>query len=165
MAASSATSSNSAFASVSAPDHMIVSPEYCILLEKVQCISDSMWMMNGAVIAGTDGFEAVKLLGVCKSHPAFPIFATALSTMPSLANGISIRLWSAKKDTKSKGTPVVMPCFNGNYSQTRTFDCVCLLDGCGCDFYSYGTYVIALGCGREFGSYGTSVIAPLINTQ
>ena len=118
-----AASSNSA--SVSAPDHMIVSPEYCALLEKVQCIADSMWLQNGSLIAGVDGFEAVKLLGVCKSHPAFPIFVTALSTMPSLANGISIRLWSTK-GSKSKGAPVVMPVFNGNYSQTRTFDCVCV---------------------------------------
>ena len=96
-------------------DMNIVSPEYCHLLGTTQCIADSMWADCGEEIVGAKGFRAVRLLGVATSHPDFPIFSTALATMPSLANGLTIQLWHKSK----RPSVVVCPMFNGNYSQTR----------------------------------------------
>ena len=79
-------------------------------------VADSMWIDSGEEIAGTRGFRAVQLLGVSTSHPVFPIFSTALATMPSLANGLTVQLWGSKG---KRPCPVVCPMFNGNYSQTR----------------------------------------------
>ena len=46
------------------------------------------------------------------SHPEFPVFTTALATMPAMGNGITIDLWGEQD-------PVVLPVFNLNFSQTR----------------------------------------------
>ena len=95
--ASSSPATAAAFAqpsdarSVAASD-MIVSPEHCELLDGVQRISDQLWLENGPEIAGATGYRAVKLLSATNSHPEFPIFATMLASVPSLANGQPTRL-------------------------------------------------------------------------
>ena len=67
----------------------IVSAENCALLDNVQRIADQLWRESGAEIAGDKGYMAIQLLSATNSHPAFPIFATALGSLPSLANGHS----------------------------------------------------------------------------
>ena len=71
----------------SAGSDQIVSPENCELLDGVQRIGDKLWEDNGVEIAGTTGVHAIKLLSATNAHPQFPIFATMLGSLPSLANG------------------------------------------------------------------------------
>ena len=79
-------------ARTTAASDMIVSPEHCELLDGVQRISDQLWSENGQEIAGATGYKAIKLLSATNSHPEFPIFATMLASVPSLANGPPARL-------------------------------------------------------------------------
>ena len=65
----------------------IVSPENCDLLDGVQKLVDELWRKHGPRIAGEHGFKAIRLQAVRDSHPEFPIFASVLGSMPSLANG------------------------------------------------------------------------------
>ena len=67
----------------------IVSPENCSLLDNVQRITDELWNQSGAEIAGEKGYKACRLLSATNAHPQFPIFATALGSLPSLGNGHS----------------------------------------------------------------------------
>ena len=67
----------------------IVSTENCNLLDNVQDIVDQLWRECGAEIAGEKGYRACRLLSATDSHPEFPIFATAIGSLPSLANGHS----------------------------------------------------------------------------
>ena len=91
---------------------LIVSEENCILLDKVQAVSDNMWKEHRHSIAGAKGGKACRYLSALNSHPEFPIFATALATMPALGNGITVSLWGDEE-------PLSMTLFNVNYSQTR----------------------------------------------
>ena len=79
-------------------------------------VADSMWIEIGEDIAGARGVRAVQLPGVSTSHPVFPIFSTALATMPSLASGLTVQLWGP---AGKRPSVVVCPMSNGNYSQTR----------------------------------------------
>ena len=72
-----------AAASANAP---IVSTENCSLLDNVQRITDELWAESGEEIAGAKGYTACRLLSATNSHPQFPIFATALGSLPSLGN-------------------------------------------------------------------------------
>ena len=65
----------------------IVSPENCDLRDGVQKMVDELWREHGEAIAGPIGYKAIRLQGVRDSHPEFPIFASVLGSMPSLANG------------------------------------------------------------------------------
>ena len=65
----------------------IVSPENCDLLDGVQKLVDELWRKHGPVIAGEQGYKAIRLQAVRDSHPEFPVFASVLGSMPSLANG------------------------------------------------------------------------------
>ena len=65
----------------------IVSPENCDLLDGVQKLVDDLWRKHGMAIAGEHGYKAIRLQAVRDSHPEFPIFASVLGSMPSLANG------------------------------------------------------------------------------
>ena len=67
----------------------IVSSELCSLLDNAQRIVDDLWAESGAEIAGAKGYKACRLLSVTNAHPQFPIFATALGSLPSLGNGHS----------------------------------------------------------------------------
>ena len=67
----------------------IVSTENCSLLDNVQRITDELWAESGAEIAGPRGYKTCRLLSATNSHPQFPIFATALGSLPSLGNGHS----------------------------------------------------------------------------
>ena len=67
----------------------IVSTENCNLLDNVQRLVDQLWSECGVEIAGPKGHRACQLLSATNSHPEFPIFATALGCLPSLANGHS----------------------------------------------------------------------------
>ena len=91
---------------------LIVSEENCQLLDKVQLTADNMWKENRNKIAGVKGAKACRHLSTLNSHPEFPIFATALATMPALGNGITVMLWGEEE-------PLSMTLFNVNYSQTR----------------------------------------------
>ena len=71
-----------------------------------------MWKEHRNKIAGTKGAKACRHLSALNSHPEFPIFATALATMPALGNGINVMLWGEEE-------PLSMTLFNVNYSQTR----------------------------------------------
>ena len=94
---------------------LIVSEENCILLDKVQAVSDNMWKEHRNYIAGAKGGKACRYLSALNSQPEFPIFATALATMPALGNGITVSLWGDEE-------PLSMTLFNFNYSQTRNRD-------------------------------------------
>ena len=52
-----------------------------------QALADREWKDKGCGIAGDDACHAIRLLSVSNSHPQFPIFATTLACLPSLANG------------------------------------------------------------------------------
>ena len=65
----------------------IVSPDNCDLLDGVQKLVDELWRKHGPAIAGEAGYKAIRLQAIKDSHPEFPIFATVLGSMPSLANG------------------------------------------------------------------------------
>ena len=91
---------------------LIVSEENCILLDKGQAVADNMWKQHRHSIAGAKGGKACRYLSALNSHPEFPIFATALATMPALGNGITVSLWGDEE-------PLSMTLFNVNYSQTR----------------------------------------------
>ena len=67
----------------------IVSAENCTLLDSCQRVVDQLWRECGAEIAGDKGYKACQLLSATNSHPEFPIFATAVGSLPSLANGHS----------------------------------------------------------------------------
>ena len=67
----------------------IVSSDNCALLDNCQRIVDQLWRETGAEIAGPKGYRACQLLSATNSHPEFPIFATAVGSLPSLANGHS----------------------------------------------------------------------------
>ena len=67
----------------------IVSADNCTLLDSCQRIVDQLWRECGAEIAGEKGYKACQLLSATNSHPEFPIFATAVGSLPSLANGHS----------------------------------------------------------------------------
>jgi len=49
---------------------------------------------------------------VTASHPAFPIFMTALGAMPALSNGAQVDLWGSPD-------PISICVLNINHSQTR----------------------------------------------
>ena len=72
---------------------LIVSEENCQLLDRVQSTADNMWKEHRTRIAGAEGARAFRHLSALNSHPEFPIFATALATMPALGNGITVNLW------------------------------------------------------------------------
>ena len=91
---------------------MIVSEEHCALLEAIQTRADNDWKDNRDYIAGRQAAEAIRHYSVLYSHPEFPVFTTALATMPAMGNGITIDLWGDPD-------PVVLPVFNLNFSQTR----------------------------------------------
>ena len=57
-------------------------------------------------------FRAMRLQSVKVAHPEMPIFATLLSTLPSLINGATVNIWGSHD-------PIVCCCFNVNHSQTR----------------------------------------------
>ena len=61
---------------------------------------------------GATPFRAVRLQSVKVAHPEMPIFATLLSTLPSLINGATVNIWGSHD-------PIVCCCFNVNHSQTR----------------------------------------------
>ena len=65
----------------------IVSPAHCELLDGVQRIVDEAWQEHGPTIAGSVGYKAVRMQSARDSHPPFPIFASMLGAIPSLANG------------------------------------------------------------------------------
>ena len=65
----------------------IVSPAHCELLDGVQRIVDDAWLQWGPEIAGELGYKAVRMQSARGSHPQFPIFASMLGAIPSLANG------------------------------------------------------------------------------
>ena len=65
----------------------IVSPAHCELLDGVQRIVDDAWLQWGPEIAGELGYKAVRMQSARDSHPQFPIFASMLGAIPSLANG------------------------------------------------------------------------------
>ena len=91
---------------------MIVSEEHCALLEAIQTRADNDWKDNRDYIAGRQAAEAIRHYSVLYSHPEFPVFTTALATMPAMGNGVTIDLWG-------EPDPVVLPVFNLNFSQTR----------------------------------------------
>ena len=91
---------------------MIVSEEHCALLEAIQLRADKDWRDNRDYIAGKQAAEAIRHYSVLYSAPEFPVFTTALATMPAMGNGITIDLWG-------EPDPVVLPVFNLNFSQTR----------------------------------------------
>ena len=91
---------------------LIVSEENCQLLDRVQSTADNMWRDHRNKIAGAKGTSACRHLSALNSHPEFPIFATALATMPALGNGITVNLWGEEE-------PLSMTLLNVNYSQTR----------------------------------------------
>ena len=91
---------------------MIVSEEHCALLEAIQTRADNDWKDNRDYIAGRQAAESIRHYSVLYSHPEFPVFTTALATMPAMGNGITIDLWGDPD-------PVVLPVFNLNFSQTR----------------------------------------------
>ena len=91
---------------------MIVSEEHCALLEAIQTRADNDWKDNRDYIAGRQAAEAIRHYSVLYSHPEFPVFTTALATMPAMGNGITIDSWCEQD-------PVVLPVFNLNFSQTR----------------------------------------------
>ena len=61
---------------------------------------------------GETPFRAMRLQSVKVAHPEMPIFATLLSTLPSLINGATVNIWGSHD-------PIVCCCFNVNHSQTR----------------------------------------------
>ena len=91
---------------------MIVSEEHCALLEAIQPRADNDWRDNRDYIAGKQAAASIRHYSVLYSHPEFPVFTTALATMPAMGNGITIDLWGEQD-------PVVLPVFNLNFSQTR----------------------------------------------
>ena len=91
---------------------MIVSEEHCALLEAIQNKTDNDWKEHRDFIAGRQAAESIRHYSVLYSHPEFPVFTTALATMPAMGNGITIDLWG-------EPDPVVLPVFNLNFSQTR----------------------------------------------
>ena len=68
----------------------IVSADNCTLLDSCQRVVDQLWREGGAEIAGDKGYRACQLLSATNSHPEFPIFATSIGSLPSLANGHSL---------------------------------------------------------------------------
>ena len=93
-------------------DDMIVSEEHCALLEAIQSRADKDWREHRDYIAGRQAAESIRHYSVLYSHPEFPVFTTALATMPAMGNGVTINLWGDPD-------PVVLPVFNMNFSQTR----------------------------------------------
>ena len=93
-------------------DDMIVSEEHCALLEAIQSRADKDWREHRDYIAGKQAAESIRHYSVLYSHPEFPVFTTALATMPAMGNGVTIDLWG-------EPDPVVLPVFNLNFSQTR----------------------------------------------
>ena len=91
---------------------MIVSEEHCALLEAIQTRADNDWKDNRDYIAGKQAAQSIRHYSVLYSRPEFPVFTTALATMPAMGNGITIDLWGEQD-------PVVLPVFNRNFSQTR----------------------------------------------
>ena len=71
---------------------MIVSEEHCALLEAIQTRADNDWKDNRDYIAGRQAAESIRHYSVLYSHPEFPVFTTALATMPAMGNGITIDL-------------------------------------------------------------------------
>ena len=90
----------------------IVSKENCDLMHSVQGKADREWATHSGEIAGVDGAKAVQLLAAQMSVPPFPLFSTMLSTIPSLANGATVKLWSEHE-------PISIASWNVNFSQTR----------------------------------------------
>ena len=87
-AASAAATASAAKPVADGPVNLgIVSPENCDLLDGVQQLIDELWRKHGPTIAGEAGYKAIRLQAVKDSHPEFPIFASVLGSMPSLANG------------------------------------------------------------------------------
>ena len=95
------------------PSFMCLYEEHCALLEAIQTRADCDWKENRNYIAGKTAAEAIRHYSVLYSHPEFPIFCTALATMPAMGNGATINLWG-------DADPLVLPVFNLNFSQTRT---------------------------------------------
>ena len=94
------------------------------------------------MIAGEVGFHAVRLLSATQGHPQFPIFATALGSLPSLGNGRLPDPYSASMYctsymcvcTTTLHSRVSVHCS----STSTTFD-VCQLCVCMCWMYTYSS--------------------------
>ena len=86
-AATSATAIATGAPPTSGSSTGIASPAHCELLDGVQRIVDDAWLQWGPEIAGELGYKAVRMQSARDSHPPFPIFASMLGAIPSLANG------------------------------------------------------------------------------